>query len=41
MTPGLNTELNKNQIIVYSDKYNNDKNYQKEIDQELIEVLKR
>lgn len=41
ITTGVFTEINKNEIIVFSDKYNNDKVYQKEIDEKLINALKR
>lgn len=41
ITTGVFTKIRKNEIIVFSDKYNNDKVYQKEIDEKLIQSLKR
>lgn len=38
---GIIIDTKKNEIVVYSDKYNDDKNYQKEIDCKLIQSLKR
>ena len=38
---GVNCSQVKREIIVNSDKYNSDPNYQKEIDEQLIQHLKR
>lgn len=41
MTQSITIEEKKNEIIVYSDTYNNDKVYQNKIDEALIKALKR